>query len=131
MHSGSCLCNAVQYQISSPITSATHCHCSQCRKGHGAAFASYANVLREDFHIIAGQDFVVRYPSSPGVTRSFCSQCGANLLWKNESRRPEWLAIALRTLDTPLGMIAQKHIYTEDKADWYDIADDLPRERRS
>ncbi|WXL27844.1 GFA family protein [Ectopseudomonas mendocina] len=131
MHSGSCLCNAVQYQISSPLTSATHCHCSQCRKGHGAAFASYASALRENFNITAGQDFIVRYEPSPGVTRSFCQRCGATLLWESDNERPEWLAIALGTLDTPLGIIPQKHIYTDDKADWYHIADNLPREGRS
>ncbi|MGZ0843339.1 GFA family protein, partial [Klebsiella pneumoniae subsp. pneumoniae] len=30
-----------------PIESASHCHCSQCRKAHGAAFATYGKVRRE------------------------------------------------------------------------------------
>lgn len=131
MHSGSCLCGAVKYQIDAPIKSATHCHCAMCRKAHGAAFGSYGNVRRKDFRLIQGQDSVVEYHSSPGVTRSFCKQCGSTLLWLSEAPYPEWLSVALGTLDTPLGNIPQKHIYPESKADWYVIADGLPQERRS
>lgn len=65
MHNGSCLCGAVKYQIDAPIESATHCHCGQCRKGHGAAFASYGNVRREHFRFTAGQDQVAAFHSSP------------------------------------------------------------------
>ena len=130
MHSGSCLCGAVQYQIDAPIESATHCHCNQCRKGHGAAFGSYCTVPWSNFRWLAGEDEVARYPSSPGVTRTFCRHCGATLQWYSDAR-PETVGITLGTLDTPLGPVPQKHIYCESKADWYAIADGLPQERRS
>lgn len=128
MHSGSCLCGAVKYQIDAPITAATHCHCSMCRKAHGAAFGTYGNVRRRDFHFTQGQDSVVAYHSSPGVTRTFCKHCGATLQWFSEQPHPDWLSVALGTLDTPLGEIPQKHIYADSKADWYAIRDGLPQE---
>ncbi|WP_375738904.1 GFA family protein [Pseudomonas boanensis] len=131
MNSGSCLCGAVTYEIDAPIKSATHCHCSQCRKGHGAAFATYGNVRRKDFRFTQGQESVAEYHSSPGVTRTFCKHCGSNLQWFAEHPYPEWLSVALGTLDTPLGEIPQKHIYPESKAAWYAIADGLPQEPRS
>ena len=131
MHNGSCLCGAVKYQIDAPIESATHCHCSQCRKGHGAAFATYGNVRWSDFRWTAGEDLVTHYHSSPGVTRSFCRQCGATLQWYSDNAHQNWVSIALGTLDSPLGEIPQKHIYPESKADWYAIADGLPQEPRS
>lgn len=53
MLSGSCLCGAVSYEIDAPIESASHCHCSQCRKAHGAAFATYGKVRREAFRYVA------------------------------------------------------------------------------
>ena len=77
MHSGSCLCGAVKYATDAPIESASHCHCSQCRKAHGAAFGSYGNVPWSSFRWVAGEESVARYHSSPGVTRTFCRQCGA------------------------------------------------------
>ena len=128
MHRGSCLCGAVRYQIDTPIESATHCHCSQCRKGHGAAFGSYCTVPWSSFHWIAGEDSVARYQSSPGVTRSFCRHCGTTLQWYSDQQT---VGITLGTLDTPLGLVPQKHIYSESKADWYAIADGLPQERHS
>ena len=38
------------------------------------------------------------------------------------------VGVTLGTLDTPLGVVPQKHIYTESKAGWYIIADGLPQE---
>ncbi|UTN73684.1 GFA family protein [Pseudomonas aeruginosa] len=73
MLSGSCLCGAVRYEIDAPIESASHCHCSQCRKAHGAAFATYGKVRREAFRYVAGADAVAEYHSSPGVTRTFAA----------------------------------------------------------
>lgn len=131
MHSGSCLCGLVKYRIDAPIESATHCHCSQCRKGNGAAFASYGNVRREHFHFTQGLEQVTAFHSSPGVTRTFCRQCGSNLQWFAEHPRPNWLSVALGTLDSVLGEIPQKHIYPESKADWYSIAEGMPQEHRS
>lgn len=131
MLSGSCLCGAVTYQVDASITSATHCHCSMCRKAHGAAFGTYANVRREHFRFVFGENAVATYSSSSGVSRTFCQHCGATLQWFAEQPHPEWLSIAIGTLDTPLGDIAQKHIYPESKADWYQITDGLPQERRS
>jgi hypothetical protein len=63
MHTGSCLCGAVKYRIDTPIREVSHCHCSMCRKAHGAAFASYASVPRAAFHLLEGQDRIGRYPS--------------------------------------------------------------------
>ena len=40
---GSCLCGAVQFEVEK-VRSLTHCHCANCRKLTGAAFASYAHV---------------------------------------------------------------------------------------
>ena len=129
MHNGSCLCGAVKYQVDAPIESATHCHCSQCRS-RGARRHLRQRAL-EQLRWTAGEDLVTRYHSSPGVTRSFCRQCGATLQWYSDKAHPNWVSIALGTLDSPLGEIPQKHIYPESKADWYAIADGLPREPRS
>ncbi|EMO7928214.1 GFA family protein [Pseudomonas aeruginosa] len=130
MLSGSCLCGAVRYEIDAPIESASHCHCSQCRKAHGAAFATYGKVRREAFRYVAGADAVAEYHSSPGVTRIFCRHCGSNLQWLGGNEDPTYTSIALGTLDSPLPSVAQRHIYVGSKADWYVIADDLPQEHQ-
>ncbi|MCU1716277.1 GFA family protein [Pseudomonas sp. 5P_3.1_Bac2] len=124
MHSGSCLCQAVCYQIATPIAAGIHCHCQQCRKAHGAAFASYVNVRREHFVWSQGEQWLRRYQSSPGVTRTFCGQCGSTLLWLGE-QRPNWLSVALATLDTPLDTMTWQHIHLDSKAPWHHWTDGL------
>jgi hypothetical protein len=69
---GSCLCGSVRYEIRGALARATNCHCSQCRKAHGAAFGTYARVNWVDFTLIAGEAEIGSYQSSPGVRRTFC-----------------------------------------------------------
>jgi len=125
MLEGSCLCGAVRYRIDHAVEEVTHCHCSMCRKAHGAAFASYAGVPLAAFRFTRGEELVVRYPSSPGVMRTFCGRCGATLQFIDE--RIGEIGVALGTLDSPLGAVRQTHIFVDSRADWYRIQDDLPQ----
>lgn len=84
---GSCLCGSVRYEIRGAVGRAVHCHCSMCRKAHGAAFATYGRVERSDFTLVSGAGDIASYSSSPGVTRTFCKRCGSNLQFISD-RRP-------------------------------------------
>ena len=46
MLSGHCECGRIRYQVDTGIKDFSHCHCSQCRRLHGAAYATFA-VRRE------------------------------------------------------------------------------------
>lgn len=124
----SCLCAGVRFEITGPLGRASHCHCSMCRKAHGAAFGSYARVRSEDIRIAAGAELIAAYASSPGVTRTFCSRCGSTLQWLWNAR-PEVQTIALGILDDDPGTRPECHIFVGSKAPWYEIADRLPRYR--
>lgn len=127
-HRGSCLCGTIEYGVSSELKAVTHCHCSQCRKGHGAAFATYASAPAEALTIMSGAESLQAYESSRGVTRQFCSRCGSSLFWTDSSGQfSEWVSIALGTLDTPLRPRKQKHVNVGSKADWHDISDQHPQ----
>ena len=77
MIQGTCLCGTLRYEIDGPLTSMMNCHCSMCRKQHGAAFATYAVAPASGFRWIAGEDQVVRYQSSAQGSRAFCGRCGS------------------------------------------------------
>src|SRR2546427_3577298 len=94
---GSCLCGTVRYEARA-LGRALHCHCSMCRKAHGAAFASYARVEEKDFVLVSGKDDIAEYQSSPQVTRTFCRRCGSTLQFIS-TRRPGSFSLALGTLD--------------------------------
>jgi hypothetical protein len=126
MISGSCLCGRVRYQISGALGAAGHCHCSMCRKAHGAAFGTYSRVQRRDFRFVAGQEDVQSYASSPGISRSFCRHCGATLQYITDSQ-PDSFALALGTLDDDPGVRPESHIFVRSKAPWFEITDSLPQ----
>lgn len=123
---GGCLCGEVRFEITGPMTGAAHCHCSMCRKAHGAAFGTYAAVKAADFRLVSGEDRITRYRSSPGVSRTFCSRCGSSLQWLKDSK-PDVVEIALGVIDGDPGVRPSCHIFVASKAPWYDITDSLPQ----
>jgi hypothetical protein len=44
MIKGSCQCGKVHYEADGGISDLSRCHCSMCRKLHGAAYATLAGV---------------------------------------------------------------------------------------
>jgi len=123
---GSCLCGTVRYEIDGPFSYASHCHCSQCRKGHGAAFATYGVLPRASLRYTAGRDSIASYQASPAATRTFCRHCGSNLEWRG-SATPERTGLALGTLDDDPRIRPARHIYVGSRAPWYAPADGLPQ----
>ncbi len=123
---GSCLCGSVRYEISGALDRLLHCHCSQCRKAHGAAFGTYARVKRADFRFFAGEADVASYTSSPDVQRTFCKRCGATLQFIRDSK-PEALWVTAGTLDDDPDIRPSHHIFVGSKAPWFEITDGLPQ----
>lgn len=123
---GSCLCGRIEYEISKPLQIIEHCHCSMCRKSHGAAFATDAFVMRDDFQWLRGEDSLARYESSPGTFRCFCRVCGSRLVMEPREP-PQAIVVYLGAIDDdPVGRPGA-HIFAKDVAPWYEISDPLPR----
>ena len=122
----SCLCGDVRFEISGAMSGASHCHCSMCRKAHGAAFGTYAAAKAADFRVVIGSERIVRYRSSNGVIRTFCARCGSTLQWLRESK-PDIVDVALGILDDDPGVRPDRHIYVGSKAPWHEITDSLPQ----
>jgi hypothetical protein len=117
MYLGSCLCAAVRYEIRGPIDRTSNCWCTMCQKQHGAASGPYANVASADLHYVQGAQDITRYVSSPGVTRSFCRVCGANLTWQMESHSDR-IGVTLGTFDTPYEGKVTHDLYIDSKPGW-------------
>ncbi|TNE46104.1 MAG: GFA family protein [Deltaproteobacteria bacterium] len=103
-----------------------NCHCSMCRKQHGAAYATFIGTQTENVTILSGEDKLTRYRSSEHVERCFCAQCGSSLLFYY-SPRPELMWFAAGALDESPEFAPQEHIYVGSKAPWHTITDDLPQ----
>jgi hypothetical protein len=120
VHQGSCLCGAVQYHVACELKALTHCHCNTCRKGHGAAFATYASAPRSAVSVTAGGAQLKTYYSSKNVARQFCGNCGSCLFWSDSKGEfADWVSIAMGTLDTPVVSLKQRHACIESKVSWF------------
>lgn len=76
---GQCLCEAIAYEITGALGPVFNCHCSKCRRWHGAAFRTRTSVNRSQFKWLRGEQHLSIYMSSNSVTKTFCSICGSNL----------------------------------------------------
>jgi hypothetical protein len=123
---GSCLCGGVRYQIAGSLTGARNCHCSICRKAHGAAFRSRASVKASDFRWVQGENLITWYESSPGNHRGFCRVCGTPLLSRFD-RHTSVYGLPLGPLDDDPRVKPAMHVFVGSKAPWHDISDSLPQ----
>lgn len=123
MHTGSCLCGAVRFEIEGDLHPPDACHCTQCRKQSGHFWAS-TDVARAALRI-TGEERLAWFQSSEKVRRGFCATCGSALLWAPIGK--DKIAVAMGALDRPTGARLAKHIFVADKGDYYDIADGLPQ----
>ena len=122
---GSCLCGRVRFELADTPQLINHCHCSMCRKAHGAAFGSFLHSDASGFRWTAGESEVENYPSSPGNVRAFCKVCGSRLpVLEDEGAH---VIIPAGSLDDDPGVRPVVHIHTASKAPWHEISDSLPR----
>jgi len=120
LFSGSCLCARVKYTVATHIDAFYFCHCAQCRKITGSAFA--ANILTKPAEVnwVTGFEWVKRfdYPGERVFTKVFCSHCGSGLPYLND--RGNALVIPAGSLDQSLDVTPNHNIFWADRASWYE-----------
>ncbi len=123
---GSCLCGEIRYEIDGDIIGINYCHCVQCRKASGSAFATNAAVKTPDFHIAHGLDRLASIESSLGKKRYFCYGCGSPI-YSQYDNAMDTVYVRIGTIDDDSGLSPDVHIHVASKAPWYEIRDDLPQ----
>ncbi|MCG9761877.1 GFA family protein, partial [Pseudoalteromonas sp. Isolate6] len=118
MYLGSCLCGEVKYKLLSEPKKASHCHCNMCQKQHGAAFATYASLPKSDVVYLSGSSSLTEYNSSANIKRKFCKVCRSSIEWGGSENYPDWVSVAIATLDTPYKPKKVIDIRTETKVCW-------------
>jgi hypothetical protein len=114
---GGCLCGAVRFHAALPAKWVAHCHCSMCRRAHGAGFVTWAGFPADAVAIDSGEDVLHRYRSSAQATRSFCSRCGSMLFFES-GHWPGETHVTLASLDSADGLVPQAHSYWSNRVPW-------------
>ena len=111
MYKGSCLCGDIKYELTSEPIKVSHCHCTMCQKQHGAIFATYASLPKSDLVYLSGLNSLMSYNSSDSILRKFCKICGSNIEWGGSKDYPDWVSVAISTLDTPYKPLSIEDIF--------------------
>jgi len=124
MFKGSCLCGSVRFTVDGELSSPSVCHCGQCRRQAGHAWAS--TVAKHKDLTFADETLLGWFSASDIARRGFCRKCGSFLFWQHLGE--DTISIAMGALDEPTGLKLARHIFVADKGDYYDIKDDLPQQ---
>lgn len=123
---GSCLCGAVRFTAGLPSKWVAHCHCTYCRRAHGAAFVTWVGFEAARFSIDADASQPVWYASSPGARRAFCPRCGSPMAFTS-TRWPDEVHVARALIAGALDREPSAHVHYDTHVPWLDVGDALPK----
>ena len=119
---GGCFCGRIRYVAQGKPFNATICHCADCRRATGGPMVGWFTVRPGEFSFV--HDEPRHYASSPGVTRSFCSNCGTSLTYRQTKLNE--IDVTICTLDDPEAVPPQDHLQTAGQLGWVKLDDGLP-----
>jgi hypothetical protein len=123
--SGGCLCGKVRYSVDAEPAFTGVCHCRDCQRFTGSAFAVVIGVPKSAFAIIGN----ARSYSKPGdsgqpIARSFCPECGSSIA-DEASALPGIVMISAGTLDNPNAVKPGMQIYCDSAQPWVKLQGDM------
>lgn len=121
---GSCLCQALRFYFTPPSLWCAHCHCTMCRKMHGAGYVTWAGVKEDAFVIDAGEEYLRWYQSSAQGKRGGCNRCGSIMLFQSQ-QWPGEMHIALGSLDDVMDREPELNTYFDTHIEWMPIDNKL------
>ena len=124
MVSGTCLCGEIEYEVELIPKKVYNCHCSQCRKAHGATFSTQAFAKGSTLKFKKGKEYLSEYKSEQSI-RAFCKKCGTRLM-NYALDKNIYLSVALSSIDGVHNIIPVAHANVESKAPWHTPSKDIP-----
>lgn len=121
-YTASCLCNGIQLSINSELAPIMVCHCTQCQKAQGAAFAAITQVQKRDLNIVQGENLLQAYFASSNKKRVFCKTCGSPI-WSERLDKPDVVRLRVGLINEEISTQVSSHAYVTSKASWHIIGD--------
>jgi len=123
VYKASCLCGAVHLTVDGFSAQAAHCHCSMCRKFHGAAFGTLVGVTGIKW--LTGLDSLQEFTASNGTIRTFCHVCGSSIGFRGKGAPFTDVELAISLFDEEIPVQIDANIYTDSQANWCELNDKL------
>lgn len=128
-YDGGCICGAVRYRLTSDPIFVHCCHCTECQRLAGSAFAVNAPIEMDRVTLLSGtapKPYVV--PTDTGRTQTIlrCSECGL-ALWSHHPELGKRIALIFTgTLDQASALTPGAHCFTRSKLPWVTLPSDVP-----
>jgi hypothetical protein len=124
---GGCACGAVRYRLTSAPMIVHCCHCRDCQRQTGGAFAINALIEADRVEVLRGEVTAISMPTESGRPHDIhrCPIC-ATALWSDYGRREVVLFVRATTLDAPNALPPDVHIFTRSKLPWVGLPADVP-----
>ena len=120
---GGCLCGAVRYECAEAPVMAGACHCRDCQRNSGSAFATLLIFRRET--VAADGDALAVFTHEGGsgkdVRRYYCRCCGSPVFAEYDVT-PDFRVVMAGTLDDPALIRPEWNIYTASKQPWIELS---------
>ena len=125
--SGGCACRAIRYEcVAAPLVSWT-CHCRDCQRASGGAFAPLLYVAAATLTITGESKYYeVKAESGRIFSRGFCPECGSPVFVKPNGR-PEIIGMWAASLDDPSWYRPLAAIWAASAQPWDTLNPRLPR----
>jgi hypothetical protein len=125
---GGCHCGAVRYEVTGEPVVARICHCDDCRRSGGSAFATNVFVKTDDLRVTKGSPKSFYWTAASGNRRgrAFCGDCGTTVYVWNEAR-PEARGIRIGTIDDASFVQPRMHLWVSRALASTNLNDDLEK----
>jgi hypothetical protein len=121
---GGCNCGKVRFRMQSAPMITHCCHCRNCQKASGSAFAINAMIETERLTIVAGTPQLFEGPENQKEVQ--CSDCGFTL-WSYLPRFGAAVAfVGVGVLDQGERLPPEAHYFVRSKHPWVILPPDLP-----
>ena len=98
----------------------SHCHCSMCRKEHGAGYVTWVGFEAQQVTFDPITKHLQWYESSPGADRGFCKHCGSSLFFRSQ-QWPGELHVALGCINEKIDRDPSGNVFFDNHVDWMPI----------
>ena len=121
----SCRCGQLKATVIGDPVRLSVCHCLNCKKRSGSAFAVQAR-WTADRVTIEGRSkaFVLTADSGNRATFHFCPECGSDVHYEINGKFDGLIAIPLGAFDDPYFASPKFSVWEKRKNDWVDIIGD-------
>jgi hypothetical protein len=126
VRTASCRCGQLRATVTGDPVRVSACHCLNCKKRSGSAFAVQARWPSAQVQIGGtSKTFVKVADSGNRATFHFCPDCGSDVYYAIDGKFDDLVAIPLGAFDDPYFATPGFSVWEKRKHDWVELVGDL------